>query len=396
MSDRPLNIGITCFPTFGGSGLVASEIGLEMAARGHRVHVIARELPVRLSNTGSTVGFHEVRESQYPALAGSSAYPIALASRMIEVATRENLDVLHVHYAVPHATAAWMACEVMGERAPRIVTTLHGTDITLVGSDPNHLPITRYSIERSDAVTTPSQFLKRATASVLGVTSDQAIEVISNFVDTDRFAPSRDRGALREIFHALGDDEPVLVHVSNLRAVKRIDVVVDVFAAVNASLPSRLLVIGDGPERHSAERRVKELGLTDRVAFVGAHERFEPLLAASDVFVLPSEQESFGLAALEAMSCGVPVVATDVGGLPELIEHGQTGFLTSPGDVATMAAHVLELAKKPAQRTAFATRARERVLQRYRRGPAIDSYEALYRRVTSSPSTRRAPSRSRL
>jgi N-acetyl-alpha-D-glucosaminyl L-malate synthase BshA len=387
-----ISIGITCFPTFGGSGLIATEIGLAMARRGHRVHFVARDLPVRLHlGAAENVLFHEVTESDYPVLQDSSPYAIALASKMIEVATYERLDVLHVHYAVPHATAAWMAREVLGPRAPRIVTTLHGTDITLVGADPCHLPITRFSILKSDAVTAPSEFLRRATWANFDIPDDFPIEVIPNFVDTDEYVPRGDRGRLRCYLPGLGD-EPVLFHTSNFRPVKRIGDVVSVFAAVNREVPCRLVLVGDGPERSPAERRLRELGLHDRVACLGKQEAFADLLAAADVFLLPSETESFGLAALEALSCGVPVVASDVGGLPEVVDHGATGFLAPIGDVQAMAGRVLELLRDPARRRAFGERARSRALERFRLEPAIDRYEALYRRlITSTPPAPSAP-----
>jgi L-malate glycosyltransferase len=380
MSDR-LNLAITCFPTFGGSGLVATEIGLAMAERGHRVHFIARDLPVRLHGMTRKVIFHEVTESDYPALSHSGTYPLALASKMIEVASYEHLDILHVHYAVPHATAAWMAREVLGDKAPRIVTTLHGTDTTLVGTDPTYLPITRFSILRSDAVTTPSAFLRRATWEGFGIPETFPIDVIPNFVDTERYWPARDRAHLRQLFPGLEQDEPVLIHVSNFRPVKRIGDVVSVFAAVQGKRPSRLVMIGDGPERSPAERRVRELGLEDRVAFLGKQESFVEILAATDVFLLPSEQESFGLAALEALSCGIPVVASNIGGIPEQVEHGKTGYLAPVGDVEAMAGHVLELVREPERWRGFSHRARENVLARFQLGPAIDRYEALYRRL---------------
>lgn len=378
-----LNLAITCFPTFGGSGLIATEIGLAMARRGHRVHFVARDLPVRLNGETHGVLFHEVTESDYPVLARSSAYPIALASKMIEVATYERLDVLHVHYAVPHATAAWMAREVLGDVAPRIVTTLHGTDITLVGSDPSHLPITRFSILRSDAVTAPSAFLRRATRESLDVPETFPIEVIPNFVDTARYAPPpvRDRACLRAVLPDLDPAEAVLFHTSNFRPVKRIGDVVAIFAEIARRRPCRLVLVGDGPERSPAERRIRALGLGDRVAFLGKQDRFAALLGQADVFLLPSETESFGLAALEALSCGVPVVASRVGGLPEVVDHGETGYLAPVGDVAAMVEHVLALVGDAARWRAFSRRARERVLERFRLEPAVDRYEALYRRL---------------
>jgi N-acetyl-alpha-D-glucosaminyl L-malate synthase BshA len=301
---------------------------------------------------------------------------------MIEVANYESLDILHVHYAVPHATAAWMAREVLGDKAPRIVTTLHGTDTTLVGTDPSYLPITRFSILRSDAVTTPSEFLRRATWEGFGIVPEACpIEVIPNFVDTARYAPVRDRECLRQLFPDLGDGEPVLIHVSNFRPVKRIGDVVGIFDAVQRQLPCRLVMIGDGPERSPAERRLRELGHEGRVAFLGKQESFVELLAAADVFLLPSEQESFGLAALEALSCGVPVVASNIGGIPEQVDDGSTGYLAPMGDVAAMAGHVLTLVRDPERWRHFSRRAREGVLARFQLAPAIDRYEALYREL---------------
>lgn len=381
MTDR-LNLAITCFPTIGGSGMVAAEIGLAMTQRGHRVHFIARDLPVRLQGMAREILFHPVTESDYPALAQSGTYPLALASKMIEVANQERLDILHVHYAVPHATAAWMAGEVLGPRAPRIVTTLHGTDSTLVGIDPSYLPITRFSILRSDAVTTPSEFLQRATWEGFGISPESCpIEVIFNFVDTVRYSPVRDRQCLRTLFPGLPEDEPVLIHVSNFRPVKRIGDVVNVFAAVHQTRPCRLVMIGDGPERPAAERRIRELGLETRVAFLGGLENFTGLLAASDVFLLPSEQESFGLAALEALSCGVPVVASNAGGIPEQVRHGKVGYLAPVGDVESMAGHVLTLVNDPERWRLFSRRARQHVLEHFQLAPAIERYEALYRRL---------------
>ncbi|MEW5852106.1 MAG: N-acetyl-alpha-D-glucosaminyl L-malate synthase BshA [Myxococcota bacterium] len=302
--SAPLNIGITCFPTWGGSGVIATEIGVAMAERGHRVHFIARDLPVRLRHTSGNVMFHEVTESGYPVLQDSNTYPIALASKIIDVASHSRLDVVHVHYAVPHATSAWMAREVLGHHAPRVVTTLHGTDITLVGNDPSYLPITRFSILKSDLVTAPSAFLRKATWENLGIPSSFPIEVIPNFVDTDLFAPpaARDHSQLRVPFPTMAPGEAVLFHTSNFRSVKRICDVVAIFNEVSRRRPCRLVMIGDGPDRSGAERKLRELGLGERVAFLGKQDGFSELLANADVFLLPSETESFGLAALEALS----------------------------------------------------------------------------------------------
>lgn len=396
---RPLRLALVCFPTLGGSGVVATELAVALAARGHRVHLIARARPERLDDAPHRVLFHRATESDYPALEGSSAYPIALASRIVDVQRAEALDVVHVHYAVPHATSAWLARLVLGDGAPKFVTTLHGTDATIVGTDPRHLPITRPAVEASDAITVPSEALRRAAVQRLGIA--QPIEVLPNFVDARRFAPGGDRAALRAYAPDLADDEAVLIHVSNFRPVKRTLDVVRVAAAVAKARPARLFMIGDGPDRAAAEHEATTLGV--RAAFVGRQCDFRAALGASDVFLLPSEAESFGLAALEAQSSGVPVVASDAGGIPEVVVHGETGLLAPVGDVGAMAAHVLALLADPARRRETAARARVRVLERFDEGPAIDRWEALYRRVTSSAqqrpasssSSRRAPSRRR-
>ena len=388
MSDR-LTLGITCFPTFGGSGIVATEIGLAMARRGHRVHFISRAQPVRLDRSVPGVFFHEVTESDHPVLQPGGNYTVALASKIIEVATYERLDVLHVHYAVPHATAAWLARAVLGTQAPRLVTTLHGTDITLVGADPSYLPITRFSIQQSDAVTAPSVFLQQATRHNLGLDAPPLpIEVIANFVDTDRFVPaprladgSTSRLRLRRLLPGLGIDEPLLLHTSHLRPVTRIPAVVAIFAAVHRELPCRLVLVGDGPDRSAAERKVHALGLSQRVMFLGKQEASEDWLAEAEVFLLPSETEGFGLAALEALSCGVPVVASNVGGLPEVVQHGVTGFLAPVGNIATFADYILKLLRNPIEWQRASQAARAQALARFGREPAIDRYEAVYRRV---------------
>jgi N-acetyl-alpha-D-glucosaminyl L-malate synthase BshA len=403
VSNAKLNIAIACFPTFGGSGVVATELALAMAARGHCVHVFARDVPVRLhAHTQAHsqavcrgVKFHEVADADAANGAlPSNAYPIALAAKLVEVATYERVDVIHAHYAAPHATSAWMARSVLAAAAtggamgaatvgatvgatgaavvPRVVTTLHGTDVTAV--DASHFAVTRHAVTHSDAVTAPSAFLRREARAVFG--ASLAVDVIPNFVDTAHYAPiARTRAT---------GDELVLAHVSNFRKVKRVHDVIAVFAAVakqRAPGTTRLVLVGDGPERSSAERRVRELGLTAQASFVGKQEEFVDVLAAADVFLLPSASESFGLAALEAMSCGVPVVGSDVGGLPEVIEHGVSGFLAPVGDVDAMAAHVLTLADASTW-SAFSHAARARSLARFQRDPAVDLYEALYERVT--------------
>lgn len=390
-----LHIGITCYPTFGGSGIIATEIGLGLAERGHRVHFIAYDVPSRLDRFVENVFFHEVEIRDYP-LFGHSAYPLALASKMVEVSTYATLDLLHVHYAIPHATSAYLARQILGSRSPRIVTTLHGTDITLVGSDPSFLPITRFSIEQSDGLTAPSRYLRRATYENLGVSPEVPIEVIPNFVDTDKYRPlaHKRKGELRHLFNLFDrvdriaadwDDPaaapPVLIHNSNFRPLKRVDDVVRILAEVRRTVPALLILVGDGPERSRVESLVRELGLTGVVCFLGKQLNFLEVLQSSDVFLLPSETESFGLAALEALACGVPVVASRVGGVPEVVAEGKTGFLCDVGDVRGMAAAVVRLVREPALHAHMAEAARVRVEAEWRRDPMVTRYEAYYRKI---------------
>ena len=384
-----LKIGIVCYPTFGGSGVVATEVGLALAHRGHRVHLLSYDVPSRLDRFVENVVFHEVATRSYPLL-DEGAYTLSLASKIVEVSRYEGLDLLHVHYAVPHATSAYLARQILGRESPRIVTTLHGTDITLVGSDPSFLPITRFSIIESDGVTTPSSYLRAATYDRLDVPSSVGIEVIANFVDTERYSPGP-RRPLEELvgtaaLPAPGPERPaVLVHVSNFRPLKRVDDVVRIFAEVQRVRPAVLLLIGDGPERSRVEALARQLGLSQAVVFVGKMLSFVELLRASDVFLMPSESESFGLAALEALSCGVPVVATNVGGIPEVVTDGEVGYLAPLGDVATMADRVLRILADDDLRTRLAHHARARALSRFGLQPAIDRYEAHYHRVLASP-----------
>jgi N-acetyl-alpha-D-glucosaminyl L-malate synthase BshA len=374
-AGEPLRIGVVCFSTFGGSGVVATEIAIALARRGHAVHLFSDGVPGRLDPARDGVAFHAVSPPAYPQLR-YPPYALALTSAIVDVCRRERLDLVHAHYALPHAVSTYLArrvldAEVGSTAAPKIVTTLHGTDITLVGSDASFLPLTRFSIAASDAVTAPSAWLARATHETLGVPASVAIDVVPNFVDTDRFAPGG----------APHSGPPTIVHVSNFRPVKRVDDVVAVFARVRAARPARLLLVGDGPERPRIEAAIAARGLADDVQLLGERIELPVVLRESDAFLLPSETESFGLAALEALACGVPVVASAVGGLPEVIPEGDVGFLRPVGDVAAMADAVTRLLDDPALRARMGAAARRLVETRYRIDPAVDRYLTIYRRV---------------
>jgi N-acetyl-alpha-D-glucosaminyl L-malate synthase BshA len=386
LAVEPLRVGVVCFSTFGGSGVIATEIAIDLARRGHAVHVFSDELPERMDPPppalASQLVFHRVSPPAYPQLK-QSPYTLALTSKIVEVSRRERLQIVHAHYALPHAVAAHLARQVLAAQGdagaapvPRIVTTLHGTDITLVGSDPSFLPLTRFSIAGSDAVTTPSDWLARATHEVLGVPGAVAIDVIPNFVDVARFTPAPGGAP-----PGSGSGVPVVAHVSNFRPLKRLDDVVEVFARVRAARPARLWLVGDGPERARIEAAIAARRLQADVEVLGERADLPAVLRGADVFLLPSEIESFGLAALEALSCGVPVVASAVGGLPEVIADGEVGFLRPVGDVAAMAAAVGRLLDDAALRRRLGAAGRRLAESRYALAPAVDRYVDLYRRV---------------
>src|SRR5213594_1884938 len=327
-----MRIGITCYPTYGGSGAVATELGLELARRGHEVHFISYASPFRLRGYAERVTFHEVTQTEYPLFEQSSPYALALAVKQHEVAMRENLDLMHVHYAIPHAATAWLAKQMLkSQRDLKIVTTLHGTDITLVGRDPSYFSLTKFSIERSDRVTAVSKFLRDETYRAFGC-GDCAVAVIPNFINPAEYHPPAAGSARKPLGPA---DHKVLIHVSNFRPVKRIGDVVRAFAGVRKALPATLVMVGDGPDRELAQQEAERLGVKRDVRFVGRVDDVGDLLQRADLFLLPSETESFGLAALEAMACGVPVIASKAGGLPEVVRDGETGFLVNVGDVET-------------------------------------------------------------
>jgi N-acetyl-alpha-D-glucosaminyl L-malate synthase BshA len=374
-----MKIGITCYPTYGGSGALATELGLALAQRGHQVHFITYAMPFRLRQYAERVVFHEVDTStgHYP-LFEHYPYTLALASQQYEVALRERLDVLHVHYAIPHATTAWVAREMLaGKHRLQVITTLHGTDITLVGQEAGFHAITKYSIERSDAVTAVSQFLKDETIRTFGCNSCD-IRVIPNFVNLTEYrraSPDR-RDSLAPTGHK------VITHVSNFREVKRVRDVIRVFARIRRAMPATLLMIGDGPDRDDADAEGQALGVSADVRFLGRLSTVAELLQASDLFLLPSQSESFGLAALEAMACGVPVVGTRAGGLPEVVQDGVSGILEPPGSVEAMGRRAVELLRNAADHEAMGHAAFERA-QHFSADVIVPQYETLYREVVA-------------
>ncbi len=371
-----MNIGITCYPTHGGSGVIATELGKELARRGHHVHFISYDTPFRLREYHANIFYHEVDVPTYP-LFKYPPYLLALSNKMAEVARTEKLDVLHVHYAIPHAASAFLARE-MSDGAFKVVTTLHGTDITLVGSDPSFTGVVSFCINRSDGVTAVSASLRQETLDTFAVTRD--ITVIRNFVDVAEFAP-RDSRELRGLWAQPG--ERILMHMSNFRTVKGVDRVAKVFATVARQVPSRLVLVGDGPDIDLLRRAARAEGVADRLVFLGSQDRVAPVLAAADLFLLPSSKESFGLAALEAMACGVPVVASDVGGIPELVENGRTGFLFPPDDVQGMARAAALVLSDDGLRRRMGEEARRLAEDRFATAKVVPAYEEFYRRVIS-------------
>jgi len=377
-----MKIGITCYPTYGGSGVVGTELGIELAARGHEVHFIAYQQPIRLNTAQPQIFFHEVTVSQYP-LFEYPPYDLALATRMAEVAEIYDLDILHVHYAIPHSVSALLARQMLAaqnngkSRRLPFVTTLHGTDITIVGADRSYLPVTRYSIEQSDGVTAISEYLKRRTVEEFAI--HNPIEVIYNFVNCDVY--KRDPKAAERRSEFAGPDERILVHLSNFRPVKRLCDVIEIFDRVQKKVPSRLLLMGDGPDRSRAEWLVNQKGLRKKVEFLGKVDRVYEKLSVADLMLVPSELESFGLAALEGMACEVPAIGTAVGGVPEVIEHCRTGFLASVGDVESMAAHAIELLSDEDRLREMGKAARWEAQTRFCSSKIIPEYERFYERV---------------
>lgn len=377
-----MKIGITCYPTYGGSGAVATELGIALAAGGHEVHFITYQQPFRLPSFLPRVFFHEVDVGRYP-LFEYPPYDLALAVKMHEVVIDRKLDILHCHYAIPHATSAWIAREMLRESGSdvKVMTTLHGTDITIVGQERSFFAITKFSIEKSDSVTAVSDYLKDETFRAFGCTGC-AVQVIPNFIDPARFR----RAA--HVFPVPADivaGRKVLMHMSNFRPVKCVRDIVRVFAKVHEQIPSLLVMVGDGPDRSEAETEARELGVSEDVMFLGKIDLIAPLLAGADLFLLPSNSESFGLSALEALASGVPVIGTNLGGLPSVVRHGITGFLHDVGDIDSMAKSALLLLRDPERWQQFSEAAEADARDRFSQDNVVAQYEALYRHTLTLP-----------
>jgi N-acetyl-alpha-D-glucosaminyl L-malate synthase BshA len=373
-----MNIGIALYPTVGGSGGVAAELAKHLARRGHSVHVVSYRLPFRLADFHENIRTHEV-DLAGRALFEHPPHELALAAKLCEVAREASLDLFHVHYAMPHAIAAHLAREMLGAKAPRLVTTLHGTDTTLVGEDASFAEITRFGIERSDAVTAVSEFLRRETLEELGVT--RPIDVVPNFVDTGAYCPTR---AYKDETAFCAPGDRMLLHASNFQPSKRVLDVIRIFERVQREVPSTLLLVGEGPERSAARALARRLGVAERVRFLGQQDDTSEIAGMADVFLLPSELESFGQSALEAMACAVPVVGTDQGGLPELVKHAETGYLLPVGDVEGMAARVAEILKDDERRRELGEAGRRRAAALFGADRVVSRYERIYERVLSA------------
>ena len=370
-----MKIGITCYPTYGGSGVIATELGKELAKLGHEIHFVSYAVPIRLDKFSERIFFHEVEMLPYP-LFQYPPYDLALAAKMMEIAENTRLDLYHVHYALPHAVSAYLAKLMMKNEKLKIVTTLHGTDITLVGMDKSYFPITKFGIEKSDGVTTVSRYLQQLTRDRVG---REDIDVIPNFVDTNFFQIPENHDCAKQSITPHG--EPVLLHISNFRPVKRIGDVLKIFEKTLAKQPVRLVLVGDGPERSFAEQYCRERKLTKNVLFLGKQDNVPDIMACANVLLLPSELESFGLVALEAMSCEVPVIATNVGGLPEVVVHGETGFLANLGDVDAMADQALEIIRNPVLGKKMGQAGRTRAVEVFGQDKIVPLYEKYYEAI---------------
>lgn len=375
-----MKIGITCYPTYGGSGVVATELGLALASLGHEVHFISYAIPHRLTRFVSNVYFHEVETTTYP-LFEHSLYDLSLTSKMLEVIEYEDLDLMHVHYAIPHAVSAYLAKQVWSKSGKKIkfITTLHGTDITLMGLEPTFMPLVKFSIEESDGVTAVSRFLKEKTLTNFNL--EKEIEVIYNFIDIDKYKPVEEKPFKK---HVASCGERVLIHTSNFRTVKRVTDTIRILEKVKKEIPTKLVLIGDGPDRSECERLARELDLHKDVVFLGKQDAIEEILTSADLFLMPSQSESFGLSALEAMACGVPVISTSVGGLPELIIHNQTGYIAEIGDIDRMAKYAIELLTNEKKYKSFAKYSRERAVNNFDKNLILPQYINYYEKILNS------------
>lgn len=369
-----MKIGIVCYPTYGGSGIVATELGMDLAERGHEVHFISTSLPARLDITLSNIYFHKVNVETYPLFEEYQPYSLALSTIIVNIAQSHGLDLLHVHYAIPHAYAAYFAKQMLREKGIElpIITTLHGTDITLVGNHPAYKPAVEFSINHSDKVTAVSESLKRETYEFFSVKNE--IEVIPNFIDNEQFAPCFDCGCRENMANP---EEKVIIHVSNLRKVKRLNDVVKVFYEIQKEIPSRLIIVGEGPEWEKANNLINELGISEKVKGLGKINDLYNVLCSSDLFLLPSEKESFGLAALEAMAARVPVISSNTGGIPEVNEDGVTGYVLPVGDVKGMAEKAIQLLKNSSQMIQFKENAKNQAVK-FDKKNILPMYEDLY------------------
>ncbi len=375
-----MKIGITCYPTYGGSGVLATELGKALALDGHEIHFISYALPQRLNRFVENIFYHEVEMSSYP-LFENNLYGLALTSKMLEVMNYEKLDILHVHYAIPHATSAYLTKQIMRKNHSdvKIITTLHGTDITLVGLEPSFLPLVKFSIEESDGVTAVSRFLKEKTLTNYHIEKD--IEVIYNFIDNDVFKKNASCD-LRK--HLAPQGEKLMVHVSNFRPVKRVTDTIRILKEVREKIPSKLILVGDGPDRSECERLARELDLQKEVIFLGKQDILSEILSTSDLFLMPSQSESFGLSALEAMACGVPVISSSVGGLPELIIHNETGYIAEFGDVGRMAKYAVDLLTNKKKYDSFSKNSEERAQTKFNKNVIVPQYLNYYEKVLNS------------
>jgi N-acetyl-alpha-D-glucosaminyl L-malate synthase BshA len=367
-----IKIGIVCYPTYGGSGVVATELGKQLAKKGHQIHFISYEPPFRLDQYYENIYFHEVEVPTYP-LFKFPPYSLALTNKIVELITEENLEIIHAHYAIPHSLAAYVAREVKQETGVKVITTLHGTDITLVGNQSSFKSITKFSIEASDGVTAVSDNLRQETIDTFELENDK-VKTIYNFVDIKKYIRKEPEEALT---FATGD-EKIITHISNFRDVKNIPDVIEIFALINKEVNSKLLLIGDGPNRHSAKKLVSKLNLDDKVYFLGKQDNVIPLLSVSDLFLLPSQKESFGLVAIEAMACEVPVIASNTGGIPEVVLDEITGFLAPPGCTEKMAQKAIELLENKEMYDEFSQNARHWVVTKFSSEGVVEEYEDYY------------------